>query len=251
MRVTPEATSLLLGFLGSPFDVGDALNRLDPETKAPEPRRVALDEVRFALSTMEADRLLPAATPGSRQIVAALLAADGELSTSRLARRADVQEATVREHRDRLEALGLLEVRELGEGRATLHRIRLPTRDERHEDAPAPPTLEPESLRGVSHVVEDVLNRLGDSVAVAAPELWGRIWPADGEDVDVLWREGSWRWLERWADLLAGFAGEEVGGCLEWGEGPYRRDVELGERIERSTSRQLSLDEALGLSPAD
>lgn len=248
LTLSSEATSTLVGFLGSPFSVPRALNRLGQE---PVERRLELDEVRWALSTLPEWELLPAAPSAARSIVATLLEADEELSTAALAEAADVEPATVRGHRDRLEALGLLVVDEQGPGRATLHRLTLPTREERHDpNAPRPALLE---LDGpLAHAVEEALNRLGDSIAAHRPRLWRRIWPADGDDVDEVWKADRWGWLRSWGDTLAGLAGEEVGGRLEeWSTGPYRRRVELGERLDRSESRQLSLDEALGLVPAD
>lgn len=248
VTLTPEATSTLVGFLGSPFSVPRALNRLGQE---PMERRIELDEVRWALSTLPEWELLPAAPPAARSIVATLLEADESLSTAALAEAADVEPATVRGHRDRLEALGLLVVDEQGPGRATLHRLTLPTREERHDpDAPRPALLDLEGP--LAHAVEEALNRLGDSIAAHRPRLWSRIWPADGDDVDEVWKSDRWGWLRSWGDTLAGLTGEEVGGRLEeWSAGPYRRRVQLGERLERSESRQLSLDEALGLVPAD
>jgi DNA-binding transcriptional ArsR family regulator len=277
LRLTPEATSLLLGMLGSPLALATALDRLGEETTT---RRIFLDEVRLALAMLPSEALLPASTRGVRRMVSALLGADGPLSTSALAERADVDEQTVSTHRDRLEALGLIDVQEDGAGRETTHRIRVPSRDERFDDeAPVPeflvegpertdmaafvdvddpgqmwPAEVREDISALPLVLEEVLNRLGESIAAERPDLWGRIWPADGadrEDVDVLWTEGRWSWLRRYADLLVALRGQEVGGRLEWSDGPWTSSTRLGAEPSAPAHRQSTLQEALGLAAAD
>lgn len=256
LRLSSATTSLLLGLLESPFALADGLDRLKEEDPGDD-RHLHLDEVRFAVSMLDVDEVLPSASIGARKIVAALLESGEGLSTSRLADRAGVDEATVREHRDRLAALGLLDVQEHGDGRATLHRLQLPRRDERRsEDAPAPRFLEDVGdqdvvAAGLPHVVESVLNDLGESIAAGLPDVWRRLLEREA-DVDEVWRRRErWRWLGRWGDVLAAFAGEEIGGSLEWADGPLQEAGRLGAEPSAPPSRQLSLQESLGLAAAD
>lgn len=90
---------------------------------------------------------LDADEEGSRQNTArskllyAQLTACAPLTTGEWADRADVSRESIRTHRDDLAALGLLEINDLGQGKATLYRLRLPFSDEREPDTPRPEHL--------------------------------------------------------------------------------------------------------------
>jgi len=117
---------------GEPEDY-DATRRTAAEALAtlgrPDSRRsIRLDEVRYALAQLSAERLLPSVTaPSVRAIMAALLRADGPLSPAELAEAADVFERSMQRHTDTLAALDV--VRETEDGL----RLALPTREERDE----------------------------------------------------------------------------------------------------------------------
>lgn len=107
LRPTRSVVSVLQALAGSPYDVADALFQLSPEE---ETRDVRPDEARYALATLPEGRILPDLPPTVGEIVAALLSADERLSQTALADAADVATRSVRRNRDRLEALGLVDV---------------------------------------------------------------------------------------------------------------------------------------------
>jgi len=117
---TPEAVSVLHGLARTPFDVADALQRLAGENDG---RRIDAAEVRYALATLDADRLLRGfdgrrTTP--RRLVAALLAADVELTGDELDRLADVSTRSRRDHLPDLMEIGLVEETDAGRYRLAL-----------------------------------------------------------------------------------------------------------------------------------
>lgn len=107
LTVTREAISLLQALVGSPLDAAEALNYLSTED---ERREIRIDECRYALAQLDADRILPDAPPSASKMVAALLTADRPLSKAALAERAGISPKSVYNNRDALEALGLLRV---------------------------------------------------------------------------------------------------------------------------------------------
>lgn len=102
---TRPAVSVCHALAGSPYDVARALHQLSPEEDG---RDVRLGEVRYALATLDAERILPDLPPTVGAIISTLLAAEKPLSQSTLAERADVSTQSIRRRRDRLAALGLL-----------------------------------------------------------------------------------------------------------------------------------------------
>lgn len=129
MRPTREAVDVLHGFASDPYAAAEGLNRA---LEAEESRReIHLDEARRALASLETSRLLPDAAPSERKGVAELLRADEPLSQAELCRRADISTQSWRNHRETLEAVGL--VTETGEG----WRVCLPFAEERYGDVDA------------------------------------------------------------------------------------------------------------------
>ena len=121
---TRTAVTVLRAFLESPYDAAAALHGLAPETKAPG-RELAAAELRYALSTLAPDQIMPDVPPTVSKVVHALLTAVEPLSQRELADRAGVSPRSVRTHRAVLEAFDL--VREAGAGL----RFALPFHDER------------------------------------------------------------------------------------------------------------------------
>jgi hypothetical protein len=102
IRPTRASTSVLAALTGSPYATAEALHNLGSETKAPN-REIRLDEVRFALSTLEPSKLLPEMSkPALSKIVHALLTVGTPLVQSELADRADVSARSVRNYTERL-----------------------------------------------------------------------------------------------------------------------------------------------------
>lgn len=103
LRPTREAVSLIRALVGSPYDASRALFQLGTEDRL---RQLRSHDVRYALATLSADRILPNHAPTLGAAVSTLLSATTPLSSSELADRADVSTRSVRNHRETLTALG-------------------------------------------------------------------------------------------------------------------------------------------------
>lgn len=257
MAPTSAAVSLYLAMLDNPHDVAHAFSLL--EASPVEQRRVRLDEVAYGLGRIPASRVLPnVGSRGLSRMASSLLRSNRPLSTSELAEMASVSKQTIRAHRDRLEAFGLVDVQEGGAGRATTYRRRLPYRSERYdvaddaEPAERPDDQVPEFLAEASEdvldaptVVRRALERLGRDVD-EREDLWDSLDPGGGAggDLDTLfaWQE----WLRGWADVVVALLGEEVGGrrSAEWWEGPFHLTAQLGEP-PAPTTVQVTLTRAM------
>lgn len=129
LDATRESVSLFEAFARTPYDVAQAIGRgIQTET---ERRKIRIAEVRQALASLPASRLLnDEATPGVRAMTKGLLVTQKPLTRSELADKASVSTETVRRH------IGVL----LGSGIATETdgRVRLAlsfnTDEERHTD---------------------------------------------------------------------------------------------------------------------
>jgi len=251
LEPTRQATSLLFGLLGSVSDVAAAVYALGAEDPG-DGRDLELSELRYALSTLPGDRLLPGVgKPGLSKIVAALIEADEPLSKAALADAAGVSKQTVRNHRERLEAFGLLDVLETDAGRADVYRLRLPFRKERNaSDAPAPRFLvdEPDTVGkcGETWSLRDAIDQALADTSVGwlineDYELWEDLKGGDPEALKRLVER--WPWLRPWVDVLAPLLGGETGGRgWDWAGGPYRLEARLGTDLSEPPDRQASLE---------
>lgn len=120
LRPTPEAVSVLHALARTPLDVADALQRLGGENDS---RRIDAAEVRYALGTLDPNRLLRGfdgrrTTP--RRLVSALLEADVELTGEELDRLADVSTRSRRDHLADLIEIELVEEMDAGRYRLAL-----------------------------------------------------------------------------------------------------------------------------------
>jgi hypothetical protein len=106
-----EPAARLLGVLtGSAYDAAEAVHRgLAPDTEQPG-RQIRVDEVRTALTALPEDRLVPDEAPTVQAALGVLLATDRRLSKADLAEEAGVSTRSLARHRDRLEALDVLDV---------------------------------------------------------------------------------------------------------------------------------------------
>ena len=123
LRPTQEAVGLLRGLTGDIWAVTAACSRLSAEMS----REIGLDEVRYALSTLSPERILPSQPPTVGRMIHALLGVERPLSRGELADRADISMQSIRNHLESLQALALVVETESGV------RIAIPTTDERHE----------------------------------------------------------------------------------------------------------------------
>lgn len=262
---TPAVTSMFAAACSTPYDVARAFHELGGEDVE---RRLQLDEVRSALATLPADRLFPTAQRaeghGLGPVVRALLGAEGWLSTAELARRSGTTPATVRGHREALEAAGLVLVESGEPGEATRWRFRLPARSERgDEEAPTPRYLVGEDAPTdgagadrdwrLHEAVEEVAIERGEGLVVETWALWERLreYGRGGVAATMDVRE----WLRGWADPLAALVGDELGDRRldRWADGPARRRGQLGiEPSDRSYQARLDrfAEETGGLGAA-
>lgn len=128
LRPSRRLVSLLHALAPAPFAVSRAL--LGTLATEATPDGLRADEVRVALSTLEIDHLLPDLPPTVGKVVAALLQADTPLSQQALADAAGVSTRSLRTHRERLEALGLVDVNAAGWRLA----VSFPTQEERRDE---------------------------------------------------------------------------------------------------------------------
>lgn len=164
LSLTREAASILHGIAATPHAAARAVHYLGEEDR---PRSIRPDEVRYGLLHLDPDQLVPDLSPSARKIVAALLEATEPLSQSELAALADVSTQSIRNHRDTLEAVGLLEITDDG------YRLTLSTRDERSE-AIVPPTVDQSLLDAVDSLLESYLlpSRYADPEDPLGKALW-------------------------------------------------------------------------------
>lgn len=143
-----QAISLIAGLTSDVFAAAEAtmvLNgALDDDRSA---RALDLHDVRYGLSTLDPDALLPEMGGDVvSSVVHALLDVQERVSTAELAELAgcDTRSLSTESNQQafaELEAIGLLEREDLGDGRPTLWRVRLPFRVERGNDEPVPTIL--------------------------------------------------------------------------------------------------------------
>jgi DNA-binding MarR family transcriptional regulator len=202
LRATREAVSMFRLFAATPYDVATALHWLEIENQK---RELRISEIRYALSKLPADRLLPHCTLGARAIVKALLPAEAPLSTGDLEEAAGVARSTISRGGsaagDRLQALGLLEDTDDG--------WRLPlsfhNNDERYEEI-LPSIIDDTDTMFVRDVFYDVAVELVDD-----PSRWGD----PGDPVCGCWINTTadgvpdlrplldhWEWLGPWVGIL-------------------------------------------------
>jgi hypothetical protein len=158
LQPTRETVSLLHALTGSPYAAARALQQLAGED---DRRELRPDELRYALGTLEPEQLLSDLPATVGQIVQTLLTAEGRLSQRELADRADVSTRTIRNYRDRLEALDLIWVDETG------YRLALSFQTATDRYGPVVPTILKESqtlLDAADALLETILppDRYGD-----------------------------------------------------------------------------------------
>ncbi|MHC3382106.1 replication protein H [Haloarcula sp. H-GB5] len=167
---TRPTTSLLRAVTSDPFAAAKAVSKLGSEQEMP--RDMELHDVRYGLAELDAEELLP--DIGSRtvsKVVQVLLDVDQPLSTSEVADLADrTTQALSTETNEQafadLEAAGLLEREDLGCGKATNWRLRLPFGDERAASDALTPTLHPDSNDSTG-LSERPMHRFADALFAA------------------------------------------------------------------------------------
>lgn len=187
-NITPtrEAVSLLHGLTGSSYDAAHACYALGKESN-PVGRDTDVVDVRYALSQLSWERLLPEMNRGLQKLVCALLRSEEPFTTQQeLAEAVGVSKNTVTKHLPRLEAFGLL--RETAAGLCLC--LSMPDED-------GGPSV-PEYIRGEFATMTDVLYEAATSLFPA--EAWIHTLDWYHAELDPLFEHAPW--LEPWVDVL-------------------------------------------------
>lgn len=200
LESTKSAVSLLHTMV-SPWGAAEALSNLGEQDLGTE-RPILLDEVRYALGTLDPDRLFPnLCRPGLSKVTSTLLTEQTGrgLSKGELSRLADVERSTVGAALDELTALGFVDVDDLGQGRADLVTLRLPTKDDRGtDDPPRPAFLNGDGNGDATTMIGAIMEAVDRRESVWIPTIGGLFDELmSGSLGEVLRR---WPWL---GDLLS------------------------------------------------
>lgn len=180
LRPDRQAISLLAGLTSDIFAAAQATMALNGDLDEDQSARsLDLHDVRYGLSTLEADALLPEMGGDVvSSVVHALLDVQERASTAELAELADCSTRSLSTESNQrafaeLEAAGLIEREDLGDGRPTLWRLQLPFRVERGNDDPVPTMLVDRettptgAIWHLSNAVCEVLTTAADEHGVA------------------------------------------------------------------------------------
>jgi len=215
LRVTDTAVRLLGVFTGSLYDAIEAVHRGLAVEAEYAGRDVRIDEVRTSLAVLPQGRLVPGEAPSVQAALSVLLATNQPLSKAEIADRAGVSTRSLGRHRNRLEALDVLDVTDKG------WRLGIAF------DKPSDDQL-PEWATGAVR-----LSAIGDAVALqaladeayveASVALGAASGPPDyGPLLDHVPR------LRPWLDALAVFASDET---------PGKHVVSVGPELEQTALR--------------
>jgi DNA-binding transcriptional ArsR family regulator len=187
LRPTRRAVSVLHAVTASPWAAAEGLEQLAGENGG---REIRADELRHALATLPAERLLPEGSPTVRAMLGALFRAERPVSPGELADRADVSRRSVRRRRETLTALGLVEETEAG-WRATLS---FPTQAERRGGDEIWPVFTRESARFTEALGELLAARLSAArYADPTDPVAGRLfWPPEPWALAAHPEHGPW-----------------------------------------------------------
>jgi hypothetical protein len=193
LKPTEEAIAILEAFCGDAYDVTEAIAALEGESR---PRQVRIDELKYALSQLDVDRIMPDIAPTKRKTLKALLCADRPLNQTEIADRGGFSTRSFRDHRDELQAFDIIEQTDDGKYRLTI--------SYRGEDYRVPDVVD-DSLSATQDVlweaaykIIDEPERFGD---LEDPQLRGLFWPIDFEQLGRDWPE-----IEPWISIGAGLA---------------------------------------------
>lgn len=211
LEPTSEAVSLLHSTV-STWGAAEALSNLGEQDLGTE-RPLLLDELRYALGTLDPQRLLPTVDgSGAAATLSELLNSEGKLSKGEVARRAGITQPTVSSAVDVLQALGLVDVEDLGAGRADLLSPRLPDKGDRDTAEPPRPLhlnsdddgeMQRQTMTGA---LLEAVHRLEDIwIPAEHPELWEEL--QEGRLTSLVER---WPWIEDLRELLARMVGPDL-----------------------------------------
>ena len=142
LKPTRETVSILHALTSDTFAAARAVSYLGAESD--QPRNLTTEDIRYGLSMLAVDELLPDLGPRSvSEAVAILLDVDEPVATGDLADLLDVSTQTLRNNEAYfadLEAAGVIQREDLGAGRATEWRISLPFDSEEASSQASTPT---------------------------------------------------------------------------------------------------------------
>jgi hypothetical protein len=220
---TREAVTLFRAVTDDPYAVAEALHWLGSEDRQ---RDLRLDEVRVALSHLDADQLLPDAPPTVSKAIAVLLGTATPLTQSELAEKADVSARSLRRYLDILEALDLIRNIEGG------YRIAFPDSDGERGERIFPEAVG-DDLAAPQDILLDIALTLAEEPARLSdpedPVGAAFCWPPDLEAL----RRGLPR-IDPWVRVARVLAGEPD---------PPPSTVEIGPDVDApQTSLQTATD---------
>ncbi|MDG5761827.1 hypothetical protein QA600_21115 [Natronococcus sp. A-GB1] len=197
LRPTREVVSLLHALCGSPYAAARALHQLAGEDSST--RNVRPDDLRYALGTLEPDRLLPDLPPTVGRVVHALLTATDRLSQREIADRAGVSTRSIRKYRDLLKALDLVTHTDDG------YRLVLSFRDPVERRDPVTPAIV-EEKQSLLDATDAVLETMLPS------DRYGN--PDDAVGGTLFWPPGPFQLIDQpkvgpWIRVAAALAGAE------------------------------------------
>jgi len=194
LKPTEEAIAILEAFCGDAYDATKAIAALEGDSR---PRNIRVNELKYGLSQLDVDRIMPEIAPTKRKVLKALLCSDDPLSQQEIADRGGFSTRSFRNHRDELEAFEIIEKTDDGKYRLTISYRGEPDRG---------PTAVEEShfslqdvLWEAAYDLIDDVDRFGDPDDPQLGPLW---WPPDFEDLREAWPE-----IEPWISIGAGLAG--------------------------------------------
>jgi biotin operon repressor len=242
LEPTPAAISLLHALARTPFDVADALERLAGDNHG---REIDIAEVRYALMTLDAGRLLRGyddrcTTP--RKVLAALLDATTPLTQVALVDAAGVSRRSLWEHLGDLEEVGLIE--ETDGGRYELAMSTTDVDGNRYADRTpywvTDPTVSPE-WRAAARAVR-IGREYHTSGEATGPPGWPYEGPRNPPDLRVLVHPAPW--LQDLAIALWGLAArEDAADCV-----PDPIEITAGPTVTQTPLSDADDGEQLGVN---
>ncbi|AAM88728.1 replication protein [Natrialba phage PhiCh1] len=193
LKPTEDAIAILEAFCGDAYDATEAIAALEGE---PVPRHVRINELKYGLSQLDVDRIMPELAPTKRKTLKALLCADDALSQSEIAERGGFSTRSFRDHRDELGAFDIIEKTDDGK-----YRLTISYRGEKNRV----PALVEDSLSTIQDVLwEATFDLIDDAERFGDPDdaqLEALRWPPD---FDELGRR--WPMMDAWISIAAALA---------------------------------------------
>lgn len=218
LKPTSEAIAILEAFCGDAYDATAAIGALQGEGI---PREVRINEIKYGLSQLDVDRIMPEIAPTKRKVLKALLCADDPLTQTEIAERGGFSTRSFRNHRDELEAFDIIETTDDGR-----YRLTISYRGESNRvpfDVDSSMTLAQDVLWEAAYDLIEDPERFGD---LDDPQLRGLFHPIDFEQLGRDWPE-----IEPWISIAAGLTGTPY---------PEPRVVTVGKPPEQASLEATS-----------